>query len=105
MLPFYWFTRLFAGDRRAKKLKLLREQREILRYGIETSAEVLSAELRNDMVGNLVLVRLMLRLQKPDNSYLYTHADSLVTLRHIPGKGERLHIKYMPGNMDAVVIL
>lgn len=62
--PFYWFKKLFAGDGKARKLQLLREQRQILSAGVETSAEVINAGLQNDVVGNMVQIRLMLKLKK-----------------------------------------
>ena len=105
MLPFYWLKKLFTTDGKAKKMQLLREQRQILCNGVETTAEVIDAGLQNDIVGSMVQIKLMLKLKKTDGSYLYTNTASLVTLRHLPGKGDLLHIKYIPDSLDMVVIL
>jgi hypothetical protein len=105
MFPFYWLSKLFAGDGKAKKLQLLREQRQILCNGVEALAEVIDACLQNDVVGNLVEIKLMLKLKKTDGSYLYTNTATLVSLRQLPGKGDLLHIKYIPGSIQMVVIL
>jgi hypothetical protein len=102
---FYWLRRLFSGNKRAIQLKLLRELRQVLYYGLETSAEVIDADLQNDLVGGLVQVKLMLKMKKTDGSYSYTNTSTLVALRHIPDKGALLHIKYIPDNPDTVVIL
>jgi hypothetical protein len=105
MIPFYWFSKLFAGDGKARKLQLLWEQCQILCNGVEASAEVINACSQNDVVGNLVEIKLMLKLKKTDGSYVYTNTATLVSLRQLPGKGDLLHIKYIPGCMQTVVIL
>lgn len=105
MLPFYWLKKLFTAEGKSKKLQLLREQRHILCNGVETTAEVIDAGLQNDIVGNMIAIRLMLKLKKNDGSYLYTNTASLITLRQLPGKGDLLHIKYIPDSLDMVVIL
>ncbi|HMX77034.1 MAG TPA: hypothetical protein PK695_12480 [Chitinophagaceae bacterium] len=105
ILSFNWLKKMFTSDDKAKKLQLLREQRQILCNGVQTTAEVIDTGMQNDIVGNMVQIRLMLKLKKADGSYLYSNTASLVTLRHLPGKGDLLHIKYIPDSLDMVVIL
>lgn len=100
-----WLVRLFAGDRKAGQLKLLQQQRMLLHTGIEATAEVMNTTLFEDRVGSMLPVRLWLKLKKADGSIVYTHTQSLVTPRQIPGKGQVLRIKYLPENMSSILIL
>jgi hypothetical protein len=103
--PSGWLGRLFAGERKAEKLKLLQQQRMLLHLGLEATAEVMDTSLFEDRVGSLLPVRLWLKLKKSDGSFIYTHTHSLVSSGHIPSKGQVLHIKYLPENLSAVLIL
>ena len=86
-------------------MRLLKQQRYLLHQGLETSAEVMGTSLTDDKVGSLLPVRLWLKLRKTDGSFIYTHTQTLVPLNHIPGKGQRLRIKYLPENLSHILIL
>lgn len=96
---------LFPGRKRSEKLRLLREQRQILHQGMETTAEVLDSTVYGDKVGNLLPVSLWIKLKKTDGTYSFTHSKTLVSLRRIPAKGQLLRIKYYPDNTESVVII
>lgn len=103
--PSGWLDKLFARERKTEKLKLLQQQRMLLHLGLEATAEVMDTSLFEDRVGSLLPVRLWLKLKKADGSFIYTHTHSLVSLGHIPVKGETLRVKYLPENLSAVLIL
>ena len=102
---FEWVSRLAGSGRKGEQLRLLKQQRYLLHQGLETSAEVMGTSLTDDKVGSLLPVRLWLKLRKTDGSFIYTHTQTLVPLNHIPGKGQRLRIKYLPENLSHILIL
>jgi hypothetical protein len=103
--PVSWLGKIFAGERKAEKLRLLQQQRMLLHQGLEATAEVMDTTLFDDKVGSMFLVKLWLKLKKADGSFIYTHTHSLVSFGHIPGKGQLLRIKYLPENLSAILIL
>ena len=102
---FPWLRRLHHRSQKEARLRQLQQQRRLLHDGLETSAEVMGTTLSEEKVGSLLPVRLWLKLRKSDGSYIYTHAQTLVSLDHIPGKGQTLRIKYLPENLSLVMIL
>lgn len=100
-----WLSRLNLRSRKETRLRQLQQQRRLLHQGLETSAEVMGASLLEEKVGSLLPVRLWLKLRKTDGSYIYTHTQTLVTLNHIPGKGQTLRIKYLPENLSQILII
>ncbi len=72
---------------------------------METSAEVIAASVFEDKVGSLLPIRLWVKLKKADGSFIYTHTLTLVPLNLIPGKGQKLRIKYLPENLSSILIL
>jgi hypothetical protein len=103
--PIVWFGKVFTGERRAEKLRLLQQQRMLLHQGLEATAEVMDTTLFDDKVGSMFPIRLWLKLKKADGSFIYTHTRSLVSISHIPVRGQVLRIKYLPENLSAVLIL
>lgn len=88
-----------------KRYRLLQNQRLLLRQGVLATAEVMETSLTDEKIGNLLPVRLWLKLKKADGSLIYTHAVTLVSLKNIPLIGQVLKIKYMPDNLSSVIIL
>lgn len=88
-----------------EKLQLLKQQQFLLYEGMETSAEVIAASVFEDKVGSLLPIRLWVKLKKADGSFIYTHTLTLVPLNLIPGKGQKLRIKYLPENLSSILIL
>jgi hypothetical protein len=97
--------KLIAGEKKVDKLCLLRQQRVLLHKGLDSVAEVMDAVLLDDRVGGRFPVRLWLKLKKTEGGFIYTHTKSLVSPGNMPGKGELLRIKYLPGNLSSVLIL
>jgi hypothetical protein len=104
-LPENWLAGIFADRHKSEKVKLLRQQRALLHSGLETTAEVMQTSLHQDPVGNMLPVWLWLKLKKSDGSFIYIQTGSLVSLKHIPVKGEILRIKYLPDDLSAILIL
>ena len=102
---FAWVGRLIGSERKGGQLRLLKQQRYLLHQGLETSAEVMGTSLTDDKVGSLLPARLWLELRKTDGSFIYTHTQTLVPLNHLPGKRQRLRIKYLPENLSHILIL
>ena len=88
-----------------EKLQLLKQQQFLLRGGMEASAEVMDAAIFENKAGNTFIVKLWIKLKKGDGSFVYTHTHSLVPLNMVPGKGQMLRVKYLPGNLSAILIL
>ena len=103
--PVGWLTKTFAGERKAEKLQLLRQQHVLLHQGIESTAEVIDSSLSNGKVGSLLTVRLWLKLKKIDGSFVYTHANTLLSMRQIPVKGQMLRVKYLPENLSSILVI
>lgn len=103
--PVSWLGKIFTGERKAEKLRLLQQQRLLLHQGLEATAEVMDTTLSEDKVGSMFPIRLWLKLKKADGSFIYTHTHSLVSISHIPGRGQVLRIKYLPENLSAILIL
>lgn len=99
-----WIYPKFSG-KRTDNLSLLKQQQHLLHEGLEATAVVMDTTMYDDKVGNLFPVRLWLKLKKSDGTFIYTHAHSLVSMNHIPGKGQSLRIKYLPDNLSSVLIL
>lgn len=105
MSPVSWLGRIFAGERKAEKLKMLQQQRLLLLHGLEATAEVMDTTLFENKIGSMLPVRLWLKLKKNDGSHIYTHSHTLISLNHLPSKGQVLRIKYFPENLSAILIL
>lgn len=103
--PVSWLGKLIAGDRKAEKMQLLQQQRVLLHQGMEATAEVIDTTLFEDKIGGMFPVKLWLKLKKADGSFIFTHTHTLVSLNHVPGKGQQLRIKYLPENLASVLIL
>ena len=99
------FYRLILSNKRIEYLKLLQQQRFLLREGMEASAEIIETLMFDEKVGSMRPARLWVKLRKTDGTYIYTHTSTLVTLSHVPGKGEIVKIKYIPDNLSTILIL
>lgn len=86
-------------------MRLLKEQRFLLHNGMETTVEVMETLLEEHRVGSLLPARLWVKLKKPDGSFIYTYANTLLSPNHVPGRGEVLHIKYVPENLSTILVL
>lgn len=95
----------FAGRGRTQQLRLLKQQRQLLHTGMETTAEVLNSTIESETVGNLLPVSLWLRLKQSDGSYCYIKSKTLVPLRQLPVIGQLLRIRYSPENPANVLII
>ncbi len=102
---FNWLGKLWAGERKAEKLQMLQQQHRLLLHGLEASAEVIDATLYTDKIGNLLPVKLWLKLKKSDGSHIYTHSHTLISLNNVPSKGQTMRIKYFPDNLSSILIL
>src|SRR5262245_19875003 len=100
-----WWRRVQLRRKRKEGLRLIQQQRFILQTGLEATVEVMEMFLFEQRVGNLLPARLCVKLRRPDSSFVYTHADTLLSPSHIPGKGEMLRIKYIPDNLTTILIL
>jgi hypothetical protein len=95
----------WLAGKNVERSRLLQRQRLLLHQGLVATAEVLEASLSEDKVGNLLPVRLWLKLKKTDGSFIYTHTLTLVSLKDIPVGGQTLRVKYLPDNLSSVIIL
>jgi hypothetical protein len=102
---FRWWKNSRVSGQKITKLQLLQQQHVLLHQGLETTAEVMDAALQNNTVGDMLLVKLWLKLKKTDGSFSYTHTQTLLSLRNLPGKGQLLRIKYLPEDLSSVVIV
>ncbi len=97
--------RLIIGDAIPERFQLLKHQQFLLHEGMEASAEVMETSVIEDKVGNMLPVRLWVKLKKPDGSFIYTHTQALVAFNMVPRKGQKLRVKYLPGNLSSILIL
>jgi hypothetical protein len=102
---FRWLKNSKAAGQKKTKAQVLRQQHMLLHHGLETTAEVMDAVLQNSSIGDMLLVKLWLKLKKTDGSFSYTHTQTLLSLRNLPGKGQLLRIKYLPEDLSSVVIV
>lgn len=100
-----WWQRIIPGRKKTECLRLLQRQRTLLHTGADATAEIMDIFFQDEKVGNLVPVRLWVKLKKQDGSYVYTHTHSLVNGGSIPQKGQVIKMKYFPGNLSTILIL
>jgi hypothetical protein len=84
---------------------ILERQRELIHFGIETSAEILDVFAYKDKVGSMRTIRLWVKIRKPDGSFFFTYTHSLAPDKSLPVKGQILRIRYFPDNLSSVVIM
>ena len=84
---------------------LIQQQRLLLHGGIETTAEVMDASFFDEQIGNKFPAQLWIRLKKMDGSFIYTHTQTLLSINHVPAKGETVRVRYFPENLSAILIL
>ena len=92
-------------NRRIEALQILRQQRFLLHQGLETTAEIMETILLDEQVGSLLPVRLWIKMKKVDGSFIYLHTHSMIMMKHMPEKGQVVHIKYLPGKLSNILIL
>ena len=92
-------------SRRAEALQIIKQQRFLLHQGLETTAEIMETMLTDEQIGSLLPVRLWIKMRNVDGSFIYLHTHSMIMMKHIPEKGETVHIKYLPGNLSNILIL
>jgi hypothetical protein len=97
--------RLIKGGPGPGKLQSLKHQQFLLHEGMETSAEVMETSFMEDKVGSMLPVKLWVKLKKADGSFIYTHTQTIVPLNMVPRKGQKLRVKYLPGNLSSILIL
>jgi hypothetical protein len=100
-----WLSKLVSGERNTEKLQLLQHQRILLRQGLEGTAEIIDTSVAADKIGNMLPVRLWLKLKITDGSFIFTHTKTLLQLRQVPVKGQVVRIKYLPENLSSVLVL
>lgn len=105
LVSIQWLRELFAGVKRSDRLHQLQQQRYLQHQGIETTAEVMEALLFDEKAGNLLAIRLWVKLKKPDGTFIYTHTNTLASLKQVPARGETVRVKYLPGNLSAILLL
>ena len=92
-------------SRRAEALQIIKQQRFLLHQGLETTAEIMETMLTDEQIGSLLPVRLWIKMRNVDGSFIYLHTHSMIMMKHIPEKGQVVHIKYLPGNLSNILIL
>lgn len=92
-------------NRRAEALQIIKQQRFLLHQGLETTAEIMETMLTDEQIGSLLPVRLWIKMRNVDGSFIYLHTYSMIMHKHIPEKGQVVHIKYLPGNLSNILIL
>ncbi len=95
----------FFNNRRGEALQMLKQQRFLLHQGLETTAEIMETMLTDEQVGSLLPVRLWIKMKNVDGSFIYLHTHSMIMMKHIPEKGQVVHIKYLPGKLSNILIL
>jgi hypothetical protein len=98
-------SKMIDGKREKNKSHLFQQQRFLLHEGLETNAEVIDSTVYDEKVGGMQPVRLWVKLKKTDGSFIYTYTQTLVPFNLIPGKGQKLRIRYLPDNLSFIVIL
>ena len=93
------------NNRRVEALQMLKQQRFLLHQGLETTAEIMETMQTDEQVGSLLPVRLWIKMKNVDGSFIYLHTHSMIMMKHIPEKGQVVHIKYLPGKLSNILIL
>jgi len=93
------------NNRRVETLQMLKQQRFLLHQGLETTAEIMETMQTDEQVGSLLPVRLWIKMRNVDGSFTYLHTHSMIMMKHIPEKGQVVHIKYLPGKLSNILIL
>lgn len=84
---------------------VLERQRELIRFGIETNAEVMDVFIYKDKVGSMRTIRLWVKIRKPDGSFFFTYTHSLAPDSNMPVKGQFLRVRYFPDNLSSIAIM
>ena len=100
-----WWQRVFPGWKRTQWLRLLQQQRSLLHTGMDANAEIMHTIFFEERIGNLLPVKLWVKLKKADGSFIYTHTITLVNYSFIPDRGETVKVKYQPSDLSAILIL
>lgn len=100
-----WWQRLFPGWKKAEWLRLLQQQRRLLYTGSEATAEIIDVFFNEEKIGNLLSLKLWIKLRKTDGSFLFTHTNTIVSKNHVPGKGEKVRVKFFPENLSSILIM
>jgi len=85
-------------------LRLLQEQRLLLKEGISTMAEIMSTDFSDEWTGKLLHVKLWLKIKSAEGAFQYKHSSALMRPSQIPPKGTIITIKYLP-SLTSIVIL
>jgi hypothetical protein len=88
-----------------RSIALIQQQRNLLRFGFSATAEVMDVFIKTKRAGNMFCTKLWIRIKKNDNSFVYTHTNTLLAPGKIPTVGSTLHIKYLPEDLSAVAVL
>lgn len=92
-------------NRLNKLNKNINLQKEILKIGIESTAEIYETKIIEQRIGKLFPVQLSLKLLITHDKYIYTKSNTLISINKIPKKGDVIRIKYLPNNWENIVIL
>src|SRR5678816_2308960 len=90
---------------RIEAIQMLKQQRFLLHQGLETTAEIMETMQTDEQIGSLLPVRLWIKMRNVDGSFIYLHTHSMIMMKHIPEKGQVVHIKYLPGKLSNILIL
>lgn len=91
--------------RNAAQLQLLKKLNQLVSDGIETQVEVLDTKVEEERIGKLYEVQLWVRFQKSDHTFIYTHCKTLLQWNKIPTKGQILKVRYLPENLNSVLLV
>lgn len=88
-----------------EQVQLVKQLQHLVTKGIETQAEILDAQVEEDKVGKLYEVQLWVRLQKNDQTFIYTKTRTLLQWSKIPCKGQILKVRYFPHDLNSILLL
>ena len=94
------------NSRRGALLEKLQHQRFLLRTGKETTAHVMEVETMGSIVNDLQEINLVLSLHMPgQTTAAFVKTSSVVACHHLPRPGDKINIRYIPGDTSAMLIL
>jgi|KBSSwiS6_1023812.scaffolds.fasta_scaffold11633_2 hypothetical protein len=92
------------SDRR-KLMNGLQQQRFLLRTGMQATADVVEIQKKGIRINNLVEIKFVLGIHKPNGQMMLAESYSIVNIDKIPLPGQKLKIWFIPQDTSYILIL
>lgn len=99
-----WWTQLQRRLHYQRARRLLKKHHAILEQGITIHTEVSHCYVCGIELAGYVVARLRLKIRLPDDTIVATHTSTLVSQPLLPRDGQRVQIKFLPGDLSQVVL-